>query len=383
MDKMYDILILGAGAGGLMCASRVANSYKVGIIDANSSIAQKIKISGGGKCNITNTNVSADDYEGDQKFVSSVLSQFTKEDLLQFLSQNKVQPVLKNQEFYFCKNSSMEIIAIFQKLCKRCSYMLNQVVSDVEKQGDIFTVKTDKQIHKAKHLVIATGGKSYAKIGASDIGIRIASSFGLQFKNFTPALVGLTLQKEQFWMKELSGISTDVVVFVNGKKISQKMLFTHKGISGPAILNASLYWKKGNLTIDLLPNVDIAQVIKKSKKLISSTLPVAKRLAISFLKILDIPDMKCQNITNKHLQMLESLHSYTFAPAGNFGFSRAEVSSGGVNVDEIDTNSMMSHKVHRLYFIGEVLDVTGKLGGYNFQWAFSSGAICGDYIKNS
>jgi len=380
---MYNVLILGAGAGGLMCASRLASLGRVGLIDTNNAIAQKIKISGGGRCNITNTSVSADDYEGDGEFVSTVLSQFSKDDLLRFLAQNALHLVLKDKEFYFCKTSSDEIISLFKRLCQRCDYLLNRSILRVKKENGIFTVTTDKQIYRAKHLVVATGGKSFTKLGASDIGLQIASGFGLQVKSFTPALVGLTLQKEQFWMKELSGISADVAIIVDDKKISQKMLFTHKGISGPAVLNTSLYWKKGGITIDFVPNIDIDKLIKKSKKLLSSTLPIAKRLAVALLNILEIPDIACQTLTPKNIQTLNQIHNYTFAPAGNFGFSKAEVSTGGVCVDEIDPKTMMSRKVDKLYFIAEVLDVTGRLGGYNFQWAFSSGAVCGDYIKKN
>ena len=380
---MYNVLILGAGAGGLMCASRLALPGKVGLIDANNAIAQKIKISGGGRCNITNTRVSADDYEGDVEFVSTVLSQFGKDDLLRFLAQNALRPVLKDKEFYFCKTSSDEIISLFKRLCQRYDYLLNQSILHVKKENGIFAVTTDRQIYRAKHLVVATGGKSFTKLGASDIGLQIASGFGLQVKSFAPALVGLTLQKEQFWMKELSGISADVAIVVDDKKISQKMLFTHKGISGPAVLNASLYWKRGGISIDFVPNIDIDKLIKKSKKLLSSTLPIAKRLAVALLNALDIPDIACQALTPKNIQILNQIHNYTFAPAGNFGFSKAEVSTGGVCIDEIDPATMMSRKVDKLYFVAEVLDVTGRLGGYNFQWAFSSGAVCGDYIKKN
>ncbi|MBU0631054.1 aminoacetone oxidase family FAD-binding enzyme [bacterium] len=381
---MYDVLILGAGASGLMCVSELATckDLKVGMIDANLHIGAKIKISGGGKCNITNTKVSEDNYLGDEKFVSSVLSRFTKDELLEFLQVNSLKPVIRKNRYYFCEKSSDEIISIFKRLTKNVSYFLGEDILHVEKKDDLFFIKTSKKTYSTRNLVVATGGVSYKTLGASDIGLKIASGFGIEVTDFTPALVGLTLQKDQFWMKELSGISAEVEIEVDGKRLSEEMLFAHRGISGPVVLSASLYWKKGNMYINFLPAQNINNLIKNSKKNISSVLNLPKRLSKGLLEALHVEDKPCNRLSKDELQNLQAVHKYAFSPAGNFGFTKAEVSRGGVRTDELDTDSMMSKKVKRLYFIGEVVDVTGELGGYNFQWAFSSGVVCSRHIKN-
>lgn len=382
---MYDVLILGAGASGLMCASELATckDLKVGVVDANLHVGAKIKISGGGKCNITNTKVSEDNYLGDEKFVSCVLSKFTKDELLEFLHDNSLKPVIRKNRYYFCEKSSDEIISIFKRLTKNVNYFLSEDILHVEKKDNLFIIKTSKKTYSAKNLVVATGGVSYKTLNASDIGLKVASGFGIEITDFTPALVGLTLQKEQFWMKELSGISAEVEIAVEGKKLSEEMLFAHRGISGPVVLSASLYWKKGNMHINFLPGRDINQLIKNSKKNISSVLNLPKRLSKGLLEALHVEDKPCNKLSKDELQNLQALHKYAFSPAGNFGFTKAEVSRGGVKTDELECNSMMSKKVDGLYFIGEVVDVTGELGGYNFQWAFSSGVVCSRYIKNN
>ncbi|WP_345993401.1 aminoacetone oxidase family FAD-binding enzyme [Sulfurimonas sp. HSL-1716] len=380
---MYDVLILGAGAGGLMCASGLAEhkTLKIGVIDANQSIGAKIKISGGGKCNITNTKVSEENYLGEAAFVSWILSKYTKEDLLEFLEANGLSPVIRKGRYYFCPKSSDEIISIFKRLTKSVDYRLGENILYAEKKEDMFFVKTSKSTYRAKSLVVATGGESYKSLNASDIGLKIASGFGVQSIEFSPALVGMTLQKEQFWMKELSGVSAEVEITVEGKTLREDMLFAHRGISGPVVLSASLYWKKGSMSINFLPQKDINKLINGSKKNISSVLNLPKRLSKGLLEVLNIEDKPCSKLTKEDMQNLQNIHKYAFAPAGNFGFTKAEASRGGVKTEELDKNSMMSKKVDGLYFIGEVVDVTGELGGYNFQWAFSSAVVCSKYIK--
>ena len=380
---MYDVLILGAGASGLMCASELftCKELKVGVIDANAEVGAKIKISGGGKCNITNTQVSEKNYLGDESFVASVLSAFSKEDLLKFLHVNSLKPVIRKERYYFCEKSSDEIIAIFRKLTKQVDYHLGQTLLHVRKDDDLFVVQTSKREYKTKALVVATGGVSYKTLGASDFGTLLAKEFGHEVVEFTPALVGMTLQKDQFWMKELSGVSADVAIEVEGKKLREEMLFAHRGISGPVVLSASLYWKKGAMSIDFLPSQNINALIKNSKKNISSVLNLPKRLSKGLLEVLHVEDKPCNKLTKEDIQNLQNIHKYSFAPAGNFGFTKAEVSRGGVKTDDLHVSSMMSKKVSNLYFIGEVVDVTGELGGYNFQWAFSSGFVCAQSIK--
>ncbi|MDD5400443.1 MAG: aminoacetone oxidase family FAD-binding enzyme [Sulfurimonas sp.] len=379
--KIYDVLILGAGASSLMCASHLDKKLSVGIVDVNGKIAVKLKISGGSKCNVTNVEVSEYNYDGDSEFISNVLDAFSKEDLLNYLRINGVEPVVRKDRYYFCKDSSDEIINVFKRATKQVDMLLDRDILEVKKSDDIFEVKTSKGILRAKNVVVATGGKSYKDLGASDIGLEIAKRFGIKVKEFTPALVGLTVQKEQFWMKELSGLSCLVNIKVNDKILQEELLFAHKGISGPAVLSASLYWQKGNIAIDFLPNNNILELIKDSKKLLSSVIPLPKRLSKAILEALYVEDTECKKISSDIKEKLVRIHAYEFAPAGNFGFSKAEVSRGGVITNELNPYTMEALDVKNLYFIGEVVDVTGELGGYNFQWAFSSGFVCAKSIN--
>jgi predicted Rossmann fold flavoprotein len=379
--KIYDVIILGAGASGLMCASYLSKKMSVAIVDVNVKVAQKLKVSGGGKCNITNVSVSNENFDGDRDLVSSVLERFSKEDLLEFLQRNSLNPVIRKNRYYFCKDSSDEIINILKKLTKHQELILNKEISGVTKKDDIFDVQTLQGTMKAKRVIVATGGKSFKTLGASDIGLKIAKSFSIDVKEFTPALVGLTVQKDQFWMKELSGLSCYVHIKVDDKVLNEDLLFAHKGISGPAVLSASLYWRKGNIAIDFLPNKSISELIRGSKKLISSVIPLPKRLSAAILKAIGVEDMECKKLSQDAKNKLLLIHNYEFAPAGNFGFTKAEVCRGGVEANELLNNSLEAKNVKKLYFIGEVVDITGELGGYNFQWAFSSGVICAREIN--
>ncbi|MDO9266729.1 MAG: aminoacetone oxidase family FAD-binding enzyme [Sulfurimonas sp.] len=379
--KIYDVLILGAGASSLMCASNLDKKLSIAAVETNSKIAQKLKISGGSKCNITNVHVSQNNYDGDSEFISNVLDSFSKDDLLNYLLTNGVEPEIRKERYYFCKDSSDEIINIFKRNIAQVEILLGRDILEVKKSDDIFDVKTSKGVLRAKNVVVATGGKSYKELGASDIGLEIAKSFGIKVKEFTPALVGLTVQKEQFWMKELSGLSCYVNIKVDDKILKEELLFAHKGISGPAVLSASLYWQKGNITIDFLPECNILELIKGSKKQLSSVIPLPKRLSKAILEALHVEDVECKKVTGEMREKLQKIHSYEFAPAGNFGFSKAEVCRGGVLTEELNPYTMEALDVKNLYFIGEVVDVTGELGGYNFQWAFSSGFVCAKEIN--
>jgi predicted Rossmann fold flavoprotein len=379
--KNYDVVILGGGASGLMCAGNVTKKISVAILDVNNKLAQKLKISGGGKCNITNASVSVENFDGDTQLLSYALNKFSKENLLRYLDRNSVPLELRKKRYYFCQNSADEIIDVLKHNAKYADIFLGHKVLSVKKEVDDFIVITQEGEFRAKKLVVATGGKSYEKIGASEIGLNIAKSFGIKVKEFTPALVGLTLQQEQFWMKELSGLSCYVHIKVEGKVLKEEMLFAHKGISGPAVLSASLYWKKGELSIDFLPEKNILELSNGSKKLLSSVMALPKRLAKAILKVIDVEDKECRYLSKEDRMKMQKIHNYTFAPAGNFGFTKAEVSRGGVVAEELQANSLMSKKVKNLFFIGEVVDVTGELGGYNFQWAFSSGVVCANALK--
>jgi len=379
--KIYDVIILGAGASGLMCAGNISKKKSVLIIEGNEKPAKKLKISGGGKCNITNVSVKKENFDGDAELVTTVLKKFSKENLLRFLERNRIPLEVRKERYYFCENSSEDIINALLKSIKHHELLLSTKILQVEKNEDFFEVQTDKSIFYAKNIVVATGGKSFANIGATDVALKIAQGFDIGVKEFTPALVGLTLQKEQFWMKELSGLSCYVHIKVEDRVLKEEMLFAHKGISGPAVLSASLYWKSGDISIDFLPDVKINELINSSKKLLSSTMNLPKRLAKALLKTVDVEDKECKKITTQERERLKQLHDYSFSPAGNFGFSKAEVSRGGVEANELEFTTLESKKVKGVYFIGEVADITGELGGYNFQWAFSSAYVCAKAMK--
>jgi predicted Rossmann fold flavoprotein len=341
---MYDITIIGAGASGLMCASNIDNRL-VCIIDGNSKIGEKIKVSGGAKCNITNKYMGSNYYLGDNKFISNIISSFNQKDLLSFLNKNKLFPYIDEKIVkgtYFCK-SSLDVINMFKRLTAYCDIKLNTKVTDVVfcKENNHFIIVANNKKIISKKLIIASGGVSYKSLGGSNIGYEIAQKFGHKVVKLNPALVGFTVQKDQFWFKELSGLSLDVRITIKNKKIDGKMLFTHKGCSGPAILTTSLYWEKGQFSIDFAPFKD-------------SYLP--KRFK--------------QAIKNKDID----IHNYSISPAGNLGYTKAEVTKGGVDTQEL-TDIFESKFQKDLYFVGEVVDVTGELGGYNFQWAFSSAKV--------
>ncbi len=342
MSNIYDIAIIGAGASGLMCASKY-NDKNICIIDKNPKIGAKIKVSGGTKCNITNKYLNTTKYDGDEEFIGKVFNNFNNDDLLKFLNTNGVNPILNEKIVkgtYFCKSSD-DVISMFKKLTNKAKLYLDTQVIEVEYINDKFIIKTNKQTIESKKLIVTSGGLSFPSLGATDIGFKIAQNFGHTIVKPNPALVGFTVQKEQFWFKELSGLSLDEVeIKVDNKVCKGGFLFTHKGCSGPVILSTSLYWKKGQISVDFLPTKD-------------SYIPKRVRQAIKKLDNFDV-------------------HNYIFSPAGNFGYTKAEVTSGGVLTSEINNETMESKIQPNLYFAGEVLDVTGELGGYNFQWAFSS-----------
>ncbi len=349
---------------------------KVCIIDANPKLGEKIKISGGGKCNITNEFVSEKNYLGDSEVLKEAFSTFSKDDLLRFLNKNQVFTKLDprlTKGTYFCK-SSQDVIGMFTSLTKDVKKHLNTKVLDVNFDGH-FKIKTQDKIIEAKKLIIASGGLSYPKLNASGIAYEIAEKFGHSIIRCEPALVGFTVQKEQFWFKNLSGISVMADVFVEGKRIEGSLLFAHKGCSGPVILTTSLYWKKGKIAVDFLPRQNIEKFLKGNKK-ISSALPLPKRFIQEFLSSQNLEDKAVSSLKSEEIEKLKTLKYYEFSPAGNFGFSKAEVTRGGINTDEINHKSFESLKQKDLYFIGECLDITGELGGFNFQFAFSNAVCC-------
>lgn len=375
------MIVIGAGASAMMFCSLLDKGISVALIEQNSSIGQKVKISGGGKCNITNAKVNESNYLGEQRFVASVLDRYDNSWLLDFLEQSSLIPLLKKDNCYFCKDSSSEILDLFHKKMGNVKKIMNTVVQKVTKKDNVFLIKSNRGEFRSHRVVIASGSKSYPRIGGSDIGLLIAKHFGHSVKEFEASLVGFTVQPEQFWFKQLSGISFDISAKVGDKSFSGSLLFAHKGISGPVVLNLSLYWKRGQIEIDFLNKKPVKKFLSSSKKLISSSLPLPKRFVKLFLESIKVEDKPVNSLTNEELEKLALLNRYSFAPAGNFGFSKAEACRGGVETSEINSYTLESKKVEGLYFLGEVMDVTGELGGYNLQWAFSSAAVCAEHFN--
>lgn len=366
-----EILVVGAGISALMFGSHV--KQKITFLETNSYFGAKLKVSGGGKCNITNESVSLKNYFYDNNFTLKALNFFTCKDTLEFLKKHNVSAQIKTNGQYFC-SSSKEVLNIFSKTTSHHNFFYNTKVLHVKTKNDEFIVKTDKNTFTCKKLIVASGGVSFASLGASDIGYKIAESFGHKVTKLSPALVGLTLQKEQFWMKSLSGISCLIEAKIGEQTYKENLLFSHKGISGPAILNASLRWEKGAISINFLPEFDFKTW--DEKKQLTSILPLPKRFVKAYLKSEELSDKPLKDYSDKEKKIILKLKNYIFSPAGTFGFSKAEVTRGGVCMEEIDDVTFESKKQKNLYFIGEVLDVTGELGGYNIQWALSSAFSC-------
>lgn len=362
-----------------MLASQIKNK-KICLLDSNSKIGEKIKVSGGAKCNITNEYVSCDNYIGDKELLEKILKNYTNKELLKFLNTNDVFPKLNPKIVkgtYFCQ-SSKDVISMFEKLTSHVKKFLNTKVLDLSYDKH-FKIKTNNSVIEAKKVVVASGGLSFATLGASSIAYDIATKFGHSITKTNPALVGFTVQKDQFWFKNLSGISCDVETKVEGKTFEGSLLFAHKGCSGPVILNSSLYFKKGKMSIDFLPKKKLGNFLKGNKK-ISSAIPLPKRFMTEFLASINVEDKAVSSLSNEEKDRVFTLKNYEFSPAGTFGYTKAEVTNGGINTDEINHESFESKKQENLYFIGECLDLTGELGGYNFQLCFSSAYRCSLYI---
>jgi len=367
---IYDIIIIGAGASGLFLGANLKGK-KIAILEKNSSAGKKIQASGGGRCNITNRFISAKNYLGEQKFIEEILKVLTPDQVLNFFSELRFSEQKQNQ--FFCDSGAKSVLSVLLKR-QNADIFYNKEVLGAKKIDEIFEILTKDEKFRARNLVIASGGLSYKTLGASDIGYKIANDFGIEILALAPALVGFSVQKDEFWFKELSGVSLNADVKINSKnesyKFSGNLLFTHRGISGPAILNTSLFWQKGRICINFLPKFSEKNLID-GKKQLSSVLPLPKRFVLEFLKNFGLKDRAFYEFNDNERQIIKRLFAYEFAPAGTFGFERAEVTKGGIKIEFLDENLQASN-VNGLYFIGEVLEITGMLGGYNLHFAFAS-----------
>ncbi len=377
MSRFVDTVIVGAGASGLMCGAHLKRDFL--ILEGHDKPAAKLAVSGGGRCNFTNESISAQNYTGDTEFISDVLNGLSSKQMVSLAKKWGVPfEVCKNRQL-FCAHSARELISPLLSFSKD-KIITDAKVTAASFENGVFTIHTSKGEFGCKNLVVASGGVSYPVLGATDIGYKIAGGFGHKIITPKAALVGFTVQPGEFWFKELSGVSVLAKVSVGDKSFEDNILFAHKGISGPAILNASLYWEKGLISIDFLPGVEIEKLLNGGTKQITSVLGLPKRVSKAFLASVGVEDKVIDKLTNEEKEKLHRLKNYEFAPAGNFGMSKAEITKGGVETSEIEPGSMQSRLQKGLYFIGEVLNVNGELGGYNFHWAFASALRCADVL---
>jgi len=392
MSNQYDVIIIGAGAAGMMCAIEAGKRRrKVLLVDHFKKIGEKIRISGGGRCNFTNLNTQSSKFlSQNPKFVKSALSQYTQHDFINLINKYEIKFHEKKLGQLFCDHSAQQIVEMLLKECELANVTIKREfnITEIDKNKNQYIVKTVDETYLSQSLIIATGGLSVPKIGATAFGYNIAKKFGLDVLETLPALVPLTFNEKILEMcKELTGLSVEAIVSLNKVLFQEGMLFTHRGLSGPSILQISSYWKQGNdITINLLPKLNIYQFLEEKRKLnpkldigniIGDILP--KRLA----QIICRDNKASGNISelsNKLLKKLsDNINTWIINPTGSEGYRTAEVTLGGVNTKELSSKTMMSKKHEGLFFIGEVVDVTGHLGGYNFQWAWSSGYVAGQY----
>jgi len=364
---------------------------KVLLVDHSKKIGEKIRISGGGRCNFTNVNTHPSKFiSKNPKFIISALSQYTQNDFIKLIKKHNIKFHEKKLGQLFCDESAQQIIDMLLLECQIANVVLKKeiVITNIDKQNGQYFIAVNSDKYFCDSLIIATGGLSVPKIGASKFGYEIAKKFNLNIIEPLPALVPLTFSEKILSMcNELSGLSLEALISFNKTVFEEGMLFTHRGLSGPSILQISSYWKLGSdIKINLLPRQDVFKLLKNKKILnptkninilISEILP--KRLANIICKENDANGNICE-LSNKLLKQLsDSINTWSINPTGSEGYRTAEVTLGGVDTDEISSKTMMSLKNPGLFFIGEVVDVTGHLGGYNFQWAWSSGFVAGQH----
>ncbi|MCC8430541.1 NAD(P)/FAD-dependent oxidoreductase [Reyranella aquatilis] len=379
---MFDVVVLGGGAAGLMCAMRAGQrGRKVLLLDHAEKVGKKILISGGGRCNFTNLDARPEAFlSANPHFCKSALARYTQHDFIELVNKHRIAWHEKTLGQLFCDGSARQIVAMLLDECAAVGVDVRVAhkVTRVEK-SDRFTVATDHGDFSAASVVLATGGLSIPKMGATGFAHEVARHFKLRVTETRPALVPLTLP-----VPEISGVALDVEARCGRARFREALLFTHRGLSGPAILQVSSYWKPGQeIVVDLLPDLDAASFLKERKRtrpkaelrtILAEIMP--QRLAQSLA-----PEGIMANQRDRDLDALtHRLKLWTFVPNGTEGYAKAEVTLGGIDTDGLSSKTMEAQKVPGLYAIGEAVDVTGWLGGYNFQWAWSSGWVAGEAV---
>jgi predicted Rossmann fold flavoprotein len=384
MARKFDVVILGAGAAGLMCAVEAGKrGRRVAVLERAEKIGKKILISGGGRCNFTNIHCTPENFiSANPHFAKSALARYTPKDFIALVEKHRIPYHEKTLGQLFCDHAASDITQMLEEEYRAAGVQtfLNQRIQEVGKTTEFF-VKTDVEEFRAPVLVVATGGLSIPKIGATSFGYSVARQFGVKIHKTRPALVPLTLNaKDQRNYCELSGVSMEVLAETGGLAFREKMLITHRGLSGPAILQASTYWQSETaVSIDLAPGREVVSAVTQAKRRNETALKNAfagilpKRFADRWIEL-----HQPKNWTNEALTEFEkSVHRWEVMPSGTEGYEKAEVTAGGVDTDELSSKTMECRSVPGLFFIGEVVDVTGHLGGFNFHWAWASGAATG------
>lgn len=388
---VFDAIVIGAGASGLMCALTAAGrGRRVIVLDHNAEAGRKIMLSGGGRCNFSNMDVSSDHYiSSNPHFCKSALSRFGADDFLQMMKESQISFLQEEDGRLFCKGPARLILEMLVNGCRaRGVEIIGRCGVRRVSKGDVFEVYCYRRTFESKELIIATGGLSYMNLGASGLGYDVARYFGMNVIEPRPGLVPLVFKrKEKDFFCRLAGVSMcEVGVVCGGENFRGAVLITHRGLSGPAILDASLYWTEGkDISIDLFPNLDLQTELEDEKargsrallkNCLASHLP--KRFAESWCEWNCIEQKPIAGYSHAQIRDVASkLKVWNFVPHSTEGFDSAEVTGGGVDTDQISSKTFESKIVRGLYFIGEVLDVTGRLGGYNLHWAWSSGHAAG------
>ncbi|SDB40004.1 hypothetical protein SAMN02927930_01527 [Pseudidiomarina indica] len=390
----HDVIIIGAGAAGLLCAATAAQrGRRVLVIDHAKQAGKKILISGGGRCNFTNLYTSPENYLSENPhFCKSALSRYTQWDFIDLVNRHGIAYHEKTLGQLFCDHSAKDIVSMLLTECRRAGaqVQLRTEITAVDYDANSYTVVTNQGVLRAQQLVVACGGLSMPKLGATPLGYQLAEQFGHRIVSVRAGLVPFTLHdtdKQRF--TELSGLAVDVIASNQRNQFKEAMLFTHRGLSGPAMLQISSYWYPGEtIQINLLPQESIFTSLlelrqQRPRMSLRSVLQewLPKRLALTLCEQYQWPDKNLADCNNALFQTIaDTLENWTIKPNGTEGYRTAEVTLGGVDTREVNSKTMASTLQPGLYFIGEVLDVTGWLGGYNFQWAWSSGWACGESL---